>query len=388
MGFGGIGYYYVKNYKKEAKEIENVNKGRAALAVGIIALLFALIFLCFVCIGMDKLKMAIEIINTSADFLASTKRLLIVPFIYYGFMFAFFLFWLGSIISVESLGKISPDLSSPYIPLKKKITWDDRKDLGKQVNLMLAFLIFALIWFTFFLTASNNYITMVTASTFYFNSSKENWGTGDLSRAFSWAWIHNFGSIAFGSLIIAVVWTLKMLVYYIAKKAEKTTGDNQVVKSIICMAQCYLSYLEEVVEYMNKAAYAYMAISGKGFCKSAINGLLLQFNHGAAFAFANLLAQMFMLLGKFGLTVLNVVITYYYIKYTTEIEDFVTPYGPLFIVALSSFLLVSIFLGMFDESVIAMMTCLCADLDLHGGRNKWGPEQLHKVIEKINGESW
>lgn len=53
MGFGGIGYYYVKNYKKEAKEIENVNKGRAALAVGIIALLFALIFLCFVCIGMN-----------------------------------------------------------------------------------------------------------------------------------------------------------------------------------------------------------------------------------------------------------------------------------------------------------------------------------------------
>lgn len=75
--------------------------------------------------------MSIEIINTSADFLASTKRLLIVPFIYYAMMFLFFMFWLGAIISVESLGKISPDMNPPYYPLKKKVTWDDRKELGK-----------------------------------------------------------------------------------------------------------------------------------------------------------------------------------------------------------------------------------------------------------------
>lgn len=52
IGFGGCGYYYVKNYNKSDKEIEDANKGRAALAIGIIALLLALIFMCFVCIGM------------------------------------------------------------------------------------------------------------------------------------------------------------------------------------------------------------------------------------------------------------------------------------------------------------------------------------------------
>jgi len=36
-----------------------------------------------------------------------------------------------------------------------------------------------------------------------------------------------------------------------------------------------LKCLEEIMEYINKAAFAYMAISGKSFCSSALNGLLL-----------------------------------------------------------------------------------------------------------------
>lgn len=48
-------------------------------------------------------------------------------------------------------------------------------------------------------------------------------------------------------------------------------------------------------------------------------------------------------------------------------------------------MLVSVFLGMFDESVIALMTCLCADMQVHGGDNKWGPPTLHKVIDILNG---
>jgi hypothetical protein len=52
------------------------------------------------------LKISIEIINCSADFLAATKRLIAVPFLYFIFMFMFFLFWLASMISVESMGRI------------------------------------------------------------------------------------------------------------------------------------------------------------------------------------------------------------------------------------------------------------------------------------------
>ena len=65
------------------------------------------------------------------------------------------------------------------------------------------------------------------------------------------------------------------------------------------------------------------------------------------------------------------------------LESVSNPYAPLSLVALMTFMLVSIFLGMFDEAVLALMTSFCADLDING-QPKWGPESLHKAIEKIN----
>lgn len=84
------------------------------------------------------------------------------------------------------------------------------------------------------------------------------------------------------------------------------------------------------------------------------------------------------MLGKIGLTVLNCFFTYLYMN-STSVEN---PLAPLSLVALTTFMLVSIFLGMFDEAVIALMTCFCADMDING-KPKWGPESLHKAIEKI-----
>ena len=56
----------------------------------------------------------------------------------------------------------------------------------------------------------------------------------------------------------------------------------------------------------------------------------------------------------------------------------------MFVVALTTFMLVSVFLGMFDEAVLAMLTCVSIDMDLHGGDNIWGPPTLHRVIDEIN----
>lgn len=309
LSLGGLFYYTQKTG-------EDSEYGTAGLVAGIVAGLCAIIFCFAVYCGWNQLKMSIEIINCSADFLASTKRLIVVPFAYFFFMFLFFLFWLASVISVESMGDIQADNDYPHIPLAKSISWEGKGEIGKTANLMLAYLTFGLIWFTFFMQASNNYVTMVTATTFYFSSNRRTWGSGNISIGFRWAWVNNFGSLAFGSLIIAIIFTIRMMVYYVCKKAESSSGGNSFVKTLACMAQCLLKCLEEIMEYINKAAYAFMAISGESFCQSALHGLLLQLNYGAAFAFANLLAALFILLGKIGLTVVNCVIVYFYLVST------------------------------------------------------------------------
>jgi len=353
-----------------------------ALIVGIITGILALLFAVSLWCGWNSLKLAIEIVNTSADFLAATKRLLAVPLLYYFFLFLFFLFWVGCVICVESMGDIVPNPGDriQYIPLDKDVNWGDKK-LGHQVNIMLAFLTFGLIWFTFFLTASNNYVVMVTASTYYFNNDIGKEGSGEVMTGMRWAWVQNFGSLAFGSLIIAIIWTIKVLVYYVCKKAEAASGNNGFVKCLTCIAMCLIGCIEKIIDYINKAAYAFMAISGNSFCSSAYNGLLLQMKHGGKFAFGNYLASMFILLGKIGLTVLNVFLTWMFMtRISGSAARVSSPYAPLFIVAVCTFLIVSVFLGLFDESVLALMTSFTADLDLNGGTPAWGPETLQNTV--------
>lgn len=61
--------------------------------------------------------------------MAATKRLLGVPILYYVILFMFFLFWIGCVICVESMGDIVPNPgdSVVYIPLDKDVNWGDRK---------------------------------------------------------------------------------------------------------------------------------------------------------------------------------------------------------------------------------------------------------------------
>ena len=100
--------------------------------MGIISGIFAIIFCLLIYFAWNQLKLSIEIVNCSADFLAATKRLLAVPVAYYLVLFLFFLFWIACMISVESMGNITPDptnkTTSPYFPMKKDISWADRRE--------------------------------------------------------------------------------------------------------------------------------------------------------------------------------------------------------------------------------------------------------------------
>ena len=242
---------------------------------------------------------------------------------------------------------------------------------------------FGLIWFTFFLDHQSKVVTMISACSYYFTSSKDKEGDATVSLGFRWAAVNHFGSIGFGSLIIAIIFTIRVIVYTICKKAEAASGDNGAVKCIICLVQCFLKCMEELIEYINKSAYAFMSMSGQPFCTSAKFGILLQIKHGAGFMFANYLAAVFILLGKVGLTVLNTFVCYYIMKYgTKDLDQMASPFAPLAMVAFATYVTVNIFLSLFDESVLALMYCLCADQDLHE-EPEWGPPTFHDKINKI-----
>merc|ERR1711998_106279 len=104
---------------------------------------------------------------------------------------------------------------------------------------------------------------------------------------------------------------------------------------------------------------------------------------GLEFAWANTLAGLFILMGKIFIVILNCFTLFFLMKQRGDLEEIKSLAGPLLIVSISSYATANLFLGMMDEAVIALLTCLCIDRGINDGDAKRGPPTFHDSIEKM-----
>jgi len=78
------------------------------------------------------------------------------------------------------------------------------------------------------------------------------------------------GSIAFGSLILAVVRFINYLLNQL-RKANDKAGGNKLVSFLLACVMCCVGCVEGVIKYITKYAYIYIAIYGDNFCTSGKN---------------------------------------------------------------------------------------------------------------------
>jgi hypothetical protein len=154
---------------------------------------------------------------------------------------------------------------------------------------------------------------------------------------------------------------------------------------IVACGACYLKCIEKIVDYIQVAGFCYVAVSGDSFCSSCWSGFLLNVKHMAKFAFANFLAKIFMTLGKVALCVGNTFSLLFIMKnITKDMEEITSVIGPVVVVCVVTYLTASLFLGMFDTAVMAILTCLALDMDLNGGDEpKYGPPTFHESYKKM-----
>ncbi|KAF9092790.1 putative choline transporter, neither null mutation nor overexpression affects choline transport [Mortierella sp. AD031] len=73
----------------------------------------------------------------------------------------------------------------------------------------------------------------------------------------------SFGSICFGSLVIAIIQTLRFI-------ANMARGDGDGIMAFVaCCIDCILACLQGIAEYINKYAFAQVAIYGKPYIQAA-----------------------------------------------------------------------------------------------------------------------
>ena len=177
------------------------------ICFGILAFLFA----CCVYCGFQSLKMAIDVIDAAADFLAKTKRIIAVPILYFFLTLIVILIWASAMVAVASLNTIKAGNTS-IVPQDKDVKWDN--PTSKWMSL---FMLFGLLWICAWLKYTNQFICMVSASTYYFDSNAEKEGNAEVGLGFKYAHVYHTGSIAAGAFIIAVIQFIRIIFMYLAK---------------------------------------------------------------------------------------------------------------------------------------------------------------------------
>lgn len=139
---------------------------------------------------------------------------------------------------------------------------------GKLIGLVI-FVIFA----TYYMSEVLKNIIRVTVSGiygswYYCYKSDQGMPRHPALGAFRRAMTYSFGSICFGSLIVAFINFVRELLN-MARQANAANGGSLGVDFLLCCINCVIGIIDWLVTYFNNYAYTYIALYGKAYIPAA-----------------------------------------------------------------------------------------------------------------------
>ena len=120
---------------------------------------------------------------------------------------------------------------------------------------MLFLQAFVFFWVFELIQAIFNYILIVGVCTWYFTSNQDVRGEFSLCKGMEWAFVYNFGSLAFGSFVLAVIWIIRITLELIDRQMKEAKENNQVVAAISACVRCCMDCFHRFVKFLNENAY-------------------------------------------------------------------------------------------------------------------------------------
>lgn len=317
-----------------------------ASACWIAAGLFYIVMFC----NFKSLKISVAIIETAADFFADTKRIIMVPFGYFSLWVLIFVFWLWGLSGVSSIGTFG-DINAQF--QSKEVFRSD------GTNWMIAGMVLGMVWISAFIMACNEFAIICAAASWYFSrkdikDSDGIPGDADVTKGIWWTYRYQMGTMAFGSFILTVVWTIKWILEFIGNRLADATAHNPCTECLLCCMKCCLDCFDRFIRFLNANAYIYCAISSESFCPSALHAFLLILKNAAKFSFVESMAGAFMFLAKMFVAITTTMIAYLIIPPMTSPIN-VDPTTPCVFIFFFSYLVASTFISIFDISALTIL---------------------------------
>lgn len=252
--------------------------------------------------------------------------------------------------------------------------------------------VFALFWSMFFVSAFGEMVLAGTFASWYwtFNKAKDV-PSLPVTMSFGRTLRYHIGTLAFGSLIIAIVRMIRVILEYIDYQVKKRT-DSKIVQCIMCCCRCCLWCLEKFLKFINRNAYVYCAIYGKNFCVSAKNAFSLIMRNIARVVVLDKVTDFLLFIGKMVVVGIIGIASFFIFSgevkalkgHLPEMNYYLTP---VIIITIGTFFIASAFFSVYAMAVDTLFLCFLEDCERNDGSAEkpyYMSKDLMKILEKKN----
>lgn len=261
---------------------------------------------------------------------------------------------------------------------------------NNQIRYAFIYHFFGLLW-------TNQFIVGISCVTIAGAIGQFYWAAGDSASMSNFpvlvsmknTFIFHLGSIAFGSLIIAIIQFIRWVLEYLDKKTRNIQEANKMAAWAMSCVKCCMWCLEKIVAFINKNAYIMIGLKGTNYCVSAGRAIALLIMNAMRLITVNIIGDVLLTLGKIavaagcGLIAFGIADLPYYRDRAQYPETALS--SPIFPVALSiliAYVCAEIFFSVYDMAIDTIMLAFCEDCEKHDGNPKWAPPLLMEAMSQ------
>lgn len=327
--------------------------------IGIGCLCVSAAFLCVVCCMQKAIERAIKVVEAAAQCLVDCRSLLLEPIVNLVFRMGIWLVMFTAFFFLVSVGEVRK--SKVY----REFTYTSEEWV------YIGYFIFMFIWINDFITACSQYAIANATGKWYFteiSGGSKSPGSCLLCRGYCNIIFH-FGSLAFGSLIIAFTRPIRLVA--VALLFAGDVSDNAVCGCISKGCACCLTCFENLLQHICKNAFIDMAVTGYAFCAAGADAARILNNRngaGGAAVMVNAGATFIFTLSGIGtVTLVGALVTGFVV---INVETFNLPSSkyyvqdPMVMTALAGFIcffVALIFMVVFDSIADTIFLCMAKE---------------------------
>uniref|UniRef100_A0A8C5X2C8 Choline transporter-like protein n=1 Tax=Malurus cyaneus samueli TaxID=2593467 RepID=A0A8C5X2C8_9PASS len=254
----------------------------------------------------------------------------------------------------------------------------------KYLIMLQFFNVFMFFWLANFVIALGQ-VTLAGAFASYYWAFKkpDDMPAFPLFSAFGRALRYHTGSLAFGSLVLAVVQVIRVTLEYLDHRLKGS--GNKFAKFLLSCLKCCFWCLEKFIKFLNRNAYIMIAIYGTNFCTSARNAFFLLMRNIIRVAVLDKVTDFLFFLGKLLIVGSVGILAFFFFTQRIKLVQDTAPslnyyWVPILTVIVGSYLIAHGFFSVYSMCVDTLFLCFCEDLE----RNDGSPERPYYMSPELS----